>query len=355
MPLRLLALLSAAPLAAAAAAGAPAPLHAPSACDGLITVGPGGAFLDACGRTRVFHGINTVQKSPPYIPSATFSRDGNSLSAEDAALYASLGLNVVRLGIMWAGVAPLARGSYNDSYLAALNAMSQSIYETQGIYTFLDAHQDGFSEGFCDDGAPRWAATEYSRGAPAFPEPLARPINTSTDCGSIGGIPWAELYFTFAVGRAFQNLYNTSVGRKDFGDFWSMAVKAFAQNSGVLGWELLNEPWGCDVLENPDPLCILPSIADAELLQPFYESVTAALRAAEAAAGAPPRIVFSEPVTFDEFIPAGFSELPGGKGARGLSYHYYSLPDIFGYKNQVSARAADAARLDGGGILSEFE
>ena len=351
----LLALLSAAPLAAAAGAPAPlhAPLHAPTACDGLISVGAGGAFIDACGRTRVFHGVNTVQKSPPYIPSSDFSRDGNSLSAADAALYASLGLNVLRLGIMWAGAAPHARGAYNSTYLSALNAMSQSIYETQGIYTFLDSHQDGFSEAFCDDGAPAWAAIEYSRGAPAFPEPLARPINTSTDCGALGSIPWAELYFTYAVGQAFQNLYNTSVGKKDYGDFWSQAVTAFAGNAGVLGWELLNEPWAGNVLA--DPLRILPSIADAELLQPFYESVTAALRAAEAAAGAPPRIVFSEPVTYDVFFPAGFSELPGGKGARGLSYHYYSLPDVFGYQSQVETRAADATRLDGGGILSEFE
>ena len=259
------------------------------------------------------------------MPTSAFTRDGGSLSPEDAALWASLGFNVVRLGVMWAGAEPLSRGAYNDTYLALLAAQADAFYTAQGIYTFLDAHQDGFSEFFCDDGAPAWAAKEYSQGAPGFPEPLAPPINSTAQCGTLSGIPWAELYFTNAVGRAFQNLYASATGQRDFGNFWARVVGAFAGNKGVLGFELLNEPWAGDVLA--DPLRILPSVADATLLQPFYENVTALLRQGEAAAGAPARIVFSEPVTYDEFFPAGFSELPGGAGGRGLSYHYYSLPE----------------------------
>jgi hypothetical protein len=326
---------------------------APTACDGLIRVGSGGEFIDPCARTRFFHGLNAVEKGFPYIPSQTFTQDGGSLSAEDAALWASLGFNVVRLGVMWAGAAPVQRGEFNHTYLLSLARLSQSLYEAQGIYTFLDAHQDGFSEWFCDDGAPVWAAKEYSLGAPGFPMPLAPPINSSANCASIGSIPWGELYLTNAVGRAFQTLYATRQGQQDFGAFWGATVTAFAGVQGVLGWELLNEPWAGDVLA--DPLRILPSVADATLLGPFFSNVTNALRSAEAAAGAPHRIVFSEPVTWDNFFPVGFAELPGGEGSRGLSYHYYELPDIVGYAWQVDARAQDASRLGGAGILSEFE
>ena len=321
-------------------------------CDAAIHVGAGGAFTDACGRVRVFHGINAVAKSPPYAPSATYTGDGGSLSPTDAALWGSLGLNALRLGVMWAGVEPLARGGTNATYLSALSALQQTMY-SEGIFTMLDAHQDGFSEEFCDDGAPRWAAREYAAGAPGFPEPLARPINSTANCGAIGGIPWAELYFTSAVGRAFQVLYNTSQGRADFGRFWGAVAGALGGNAGILGYELLNEPWAGDVLA--DPLLLVPGVADAALLQPFYASVTAALRAAEARAGAPPRIVFAEPITWSEFFPVGFSELPGGAGARALSYHYYSAPDVIGYAAQVAARAADAARRGAGAILSEFD
>lgn len=315
----------------------------PTPCDGLIRVGPTGAYLDTCNRTRFFHGLNSVAKSPPYIP---------NISPDDATLWASLGMNVVRLGVMWAGAAPTARGSYNTTYLSALASLSQSLYTTQSMYTFLDAHQDGFSEYFCDDGAPRWAASEYSQGAPGFPLPLAPSINNN--CSALSGsIPWAELYFTNAVGQAFQTLYTTKMGQDDFAGFWGAAVTAYSSVTGVLGWELLNEPWAGDVLA--DPLRILPSVADAVNLQPFYMNVSVAIRAAEAAAGVAPRIIFSEPVTYDNFFPAGFSEIPGGEGGRGLSYHYYSLPDISGYRSNILTRASDAQRLGAGGILSEFD
>jgi hypothetical protein len=74
----------------------------------------------------------------------------------------------------------------------------------------LDAHQDGFSPAFCDDGAPPWAAVEYAAGVPGFPEPLAPPcaINNVTglpvNCSDCGNFPWSEYYMTHAVGRAFQ-------------------------------------------------------------------------------------------------------------------------------------------------------
>lgn len=100
---------------------------APTACDGLIRVGSGGEFIDPCLRTRFFHGLNAVENGFPYITSQTFTQDGGSLSAEDAALWASLGFNVVRLGVMWAGAAPVQRGEFNHTYLLSLARQSQSL------------------------------------------------------------------------------------------------------------------------------------------------------------------------------------------------------------------------------------
>ena len=221
--------------------------------------------------------------------------------------------------------------------------------------------QDGFSPYFCDDGAPSWAAREYSAGAPGFPSPIAPTFNKTPggdyDCSGGGSIPWAEYYFTSAVGLAFKTLYTTPTGQADYAAFWTAVIAAYAASSdagaGVLAMELMNEPWAGDVLA--DPLLLIPGVADGQMLQPFFANITLALRAAETAVGAPHRIVALEPSTFDNFVPAGFSPARGLWDLALLSYHYYSLPDVIGATWQVEARAADALRLGAWGLLTEFD
>lgn len=349
--------------AVVAAAATTAAAAAADPCDASLRV-DAGALVDACGRQRYFRGTNSVYKAPPWVaPADAFTGDGNSLSPTDGALFASLGWNALRLGTMWAGVLPTGRGAVNASYLAALTGVASSLYADYGVWSLLDAHQDLFSARFCADGAPGWAAAEYTANVSAangFPAPLAAPYAvdpvtgnpSSDDCGKFG---WGDYYVTHAVGAAFSALYNTSTGIADFSAFWAAVVAAFARVPGVLGYELLNEPWAGDVLA--DPLLLVPGVADSVYLQPFYGAVTAAIRSAEAAAGvASPRPVFAEPVTWDNFVPAGFTALPGAaEGLAALSVHYYSLPDIIGAAAQIGDRAADAARLHAVSFLTEFD
>ena len=51
----------------------------------------------------------------------------------------------------------------------------------------------------------------------------------------------------------------------------------------------------------------------------FYFNVSAAIRAAEAALGAPPRLALFEPITWDNFVPVGFDALPGAEWGAGGS------------------------------------
>lgn len=240
------------------------------------------------------------------------------------------------------------------------------LYQDYGISSLLDAHQDGFSPYFCDDGSPLFVAADCAgRSKGGFPEPLAKPIavNSTTlqpNCSGVSGIPWSELYFTYAVGACFDDLYihNSSLAATGFDAFWSDVVTAFAKapNGAVLAYELLNEPWSGDALR--DPLLMVPGEADKQRLQPFYGRLTKVIRAAEKAAGISPRIIAMEPVVFDDFIPAGFSSPSDAWPATGkemLAYHYYKLPNIEGPKLQVEYRYADARRLKASGILSEFD
>ena len=50
-------------------------------------------------------------------------------------------------------------------------------------------------------------------------------------------------YFSDAVGKAFQSLYDNEQGIADeFAMFWQAVAHEFANSSSVLGYELLNEP-----------------------------------------------------------------------------------------------------------------
>ena len=267
-------------------------------CDGPFVVSAGsGVMLDACGRERRFRGLNSVMKNPPFMYDAFNYRGGGlSLSPADAALWRSLGFNAVRLGAMWSGVSP-SRNTVNATYLDGMANLIRALHDGFGIHTLLDGHQDTFSPAFCNDGAPAWAAAVYSAGAPGFPEPLlpAFPLGNATglpspgDCARLG---WTDYYFTSAVGRAFQVLYTTPAAIADYGAFWAAIVASNRGNSAsLIGIEVLNEPWAGDTLA--DPLLLIPGLADAINLQPFYMNVSLAIRAAEMAAGAAKHILTS--------------------------------------------------------------
>ena len=71
-------------------------------------------FVDEHGRERIFHGTNVITKGRPWYP----TRDGydafTSLVREDFELMQSVGINSIRLGVMWPGVEP-HRGVYNKN------------------------------------------------------------------------------------------------------------------------------------------------------------------------------------------------------------------------------------------------
>ena len=64
-------------------------------------------IYDKQGGFRLFHGVNLVEKVPPYY---------YPYSEEDATKLQSWGMNGMRLGVMWPGVEP-REGYFNETYL----------------------------------------------------------------------------------------------------------------------------------------------------------------------------------------------------------------------------------------------
>eukprot|EP00285_Hemiselmis_virescens_P014172 CAMPEP_0173380962 /NCGR_PEP_ID=MMETSP1356-20130122/3497_1 /TAXON_ID=77927 ORGANISM="Hemiselmis virescens, Strain PCC157" /NCGR_SAMPLE_ID=MMETSP1356 /ASSEMBLY_ACC=CAM_ASM_000847 /LENGTH=397 /DNA_ID=CAMNT_0014334687 /DNA_START=1 /DNA_END=1190 /DNA_ORIENTATION=- len=305
-------------------------------------------FTDEEGRERVFHGVNAVVKGPPWLPTSGAFNLNTSLGADDFSFLQDLGVNVIRLGVMWAGVEPV-RGQYNTTYLKQAKALAAEAAQ-YGIYTLIDMHQDVMSEKFCGEGVPGWAA--QPSGTLGFPLPRAMaytqvdPITkfpSGKDCNKLG---WPNYYLTEAASTAFQNLYDNKDGLLDaWGAMWAQVALTFKGDKHIIGLELINEPWAGDVVHNPSLL--LPGEAARQNLQPAYDSLAKAIRAVD-----PTVLIFFEGVTWAQ---PGFKAVPGG-AAFGeysvLAYHHYEIPAGPRLGNtsttDVKARISDAGHLGAG-------
>eukprot|EP01116_Phalansterium_solitarium_P023997 TRINITY_DN8650_c0_g1_i1.p1 TRINITY_DN8650_c0_g1~~TRINITY_DN8650_c0_g1_i1.p1 ORF type:complete len:444 (-),score=146.12 TRINITY_DN8650_c0_g1_i1:257-1588(-) len=312
-------------------------------------------FVDAYGRVRIFHGLNIVYKNPPYYPTTL-------VTDEALDFYEEMGFTMARLGVLWIGAEP-ARGTFDESYLNASSAVAASLAQ-RGMYSLIDSHQDILSPKFCGDGTPMWAAVPAPDAKP-FAEPIfaQQPIDNNTgyptECGEHA---WASYYFTEQCSTAFQNIYDNYDGLRDaFVGFWQRLAGQFANQSNILGLELMNEPWAGDVYKNP--LLLIPGVADRVNLQPMYDQLNEVIRAVW-----PDYTIFYEPVTWD-VSPVGFDHVPGGAkfvDRSVLSWHFYCWifdnnmkPVDWTLCNSLQGdffdvRKGDVKRLGGAGFLTEF-
>ncbi|KAG0618715.1 hypothetical protein M758_4G087200 [Ceratodon purpureus] len=366
-----------------------------------------GMIIDSGGRERIFHGLNVVMKASPWHPTTDMFDPELSFADADIAMLRSWGLNVVRLGVMWPGVEP-QRGQVNQTYLEIMQTIVRKLHAA-GIVTLLEFHQDLLSSRFCGEGIPSWVLDsthmisetnskdvflgsddrllpsgdgfswwEFLRDAvlrfvplssmsltgksfvESFPEPLSgrwplgpdSPGDHSQQQPSeeqCDKHPWAWYYFSFAVSRAFQSLYENTWGWADlFARYWQVVASTFRNQPGVLGYELINEPWAGDMYHNP--LLLVPGVADHYNLAPFYEKLQLAIRDVD-----PDRILFMETVTFED-VRCGFSSVPGGAQFQNrtvLSYHYYQPPN-FMPRQAIRERIRESKKLGCGAMLTEF-
>lgn len=221
-------------------------------------------FEDALGRATLVRGVNAGgrAKFPPFFP-FPFAESGYE-GQEDAAPFddemaqyidkiEEWGLTAVRLPFSWEAVEPV-RGEYDAVFTDRLVRFAQA-FSDRDIRVILDFHQDVFSRSFCGDGFPLWAQSD--------PE---RPIPPIEECDS-----WFMQYMNGDndVGIEFARFWENEDGLQDaLMEMWRHVIQATAHVDGVVGAELINEPW-----EGPIDQAVWAKDYLKPLLERFYDLV----------------------------------------------------------------------------------
>eukprot|EP00768_Dysnectes_brevis_P005632 gnl/Dysnectes_brevis/4145_a5461_719.p1 GENE.gnl/Dysnectes_brevis/4145_a5461_719~~gnl/Dysnectes_brevis/4145_a5461_719.p1 ORF type:complete len:521 (+),score=150.68 gnl/Dysnectes_brevis/4145_a5461_719:78-1640(+) len=242
---------------------------------------------DEDGRELIFHGVNVVYKIAPFLPDIDGAwNPDTSFNEQDVQILQDLGLNLVRLGVMWGGTYPDLH-MFNVTYLQEIDRIVTMLADA-GIYTIIDLHQDLLSERYCGEGVPTWAVPASRDAVSPFALPILDRLELDEE-----GYPSRDdcldhsfglFYSSDAVGALFECLYTDcdpyapGDGSRlftllsEFERHWAAVAAYFKGKQYVLGYDILNEPWPGDIYAHP--LYLLESkTVEAEVLQPFYERV----------------------------------------------------------------------------------
>ena len=185
-------------------------------------------FVDQSGRQVILHGINV----------GGLDKQGEEWSQpkDNFPLLHQWGFNCIRMQIHWSEIEPEC-GKYDEVYLKALDQRIKNAVNN-GLYVFLDMHQDLWGPKSSGDGAPLWATLDEGK-------PHLKP-----------GPLWSDAYMTSPmVQTAFDNFWKNApgpdgVGIQDrFALAWQQVVKRYTECPAVIGYEILNEPSSGSIMQ----------------------------------------------------------------------------------------------------------
>lgn len=193
----------------------------------------GTRLVDPNGKQVHFRGINLINKGikrpdgawdfDPTWPDAVWQR------------FADLGMNAVRLGIIWAALEPVP-GQYDERYINLIKHQLDLAAQA-GMSVLLDMHQDLYAQRF-SDGAPDWAV-------------LTDAPYEATDL-------WSDAYLSSpAVQQAWDAFWEnkevpqTGRGLQDhYAALWAHLAAAFHDHPALFAYDIMNEPApGSQILE----------------------------------------------------------------------------------------------------------
>jgi endoglycosylceramidase len=253
---------------------------------------------DDAGRAVLLHGVNAVWKIAPYFP----PDEAAGFTAADADYLAANGFNVVRLGVLFAGVMP-QQDVIDAAYLESVDRVVH-LLASRHIWVLLDFHQDMLNEKYQGEGFPSWAVDDGGF-----------PINDANK-----GFPGNE-FASLALNRAFDNFWaNSGDVWSRYRDAWIAVATRWQDQDYLLGYDLFNEPWP----GTQWPTCFeMDCTAFDQTLQTFFEGVLQGVRSVDVE-----HFAFIEPQQlFDFGAPSSMTAI--ADPALGLSWHSYCSSTLF--------------------------
>ena len=183
---------------------------------------------DRQGRSVLLRGVNMSgdSKVPPFMP------------VTDAAMLDPLpdwGINTLRLLFTWEAYEP-RRCQYDAAYLQYYEQIVQWA-AARNIYVIVDFHQDAYSRfsiDGCGEGFPEWAL--YSGIARKQPD-------NGHACEGWG----TKMIFDLSHHNTWHHFHaNTEGARSRYIEMTRSVAERMAKYPNVIGYELINEPWGND-------------------------------------------------------------------------------------------------------------
>ncbi|HEY9033782.1 MAG TPA: cellulase family glycosylhydrolase [Pseudomonadales bacterium] len=183
---------------------------------------------DADGRVVMLRGINLSgdSKMPPFTP------------ITDAAMLDPLpdwGINTLRLLFTWEAL-EANRCHYDEAYMQYYEQVVEWAAE-RDLYVIVDFHQDAYSRysiDGCGEGFPEWAIhSSVERKTP----------DNSEACEGWG----TKMIFDLSHHKTWEHFHKDSEGAKTrYIDMARFVADRMAKHANVIGYELVNEPWGTD-------------------------------------------------------------------------------------------------------------
>jgi len=278
-------------------------------------------FLDSENRYTLFHGVNVVVKLPPYIPNTEEFDPYMSFTDYDIEILKRLGINLVRLGIIWESIEK-KEGEYDMEHL---EKMSEIVYklEKNGIAVLIDAHQDMFSRLFCGEGAPKFYTEKLYYETKCEQNILSQlfkllgaciPLSTNNWNYDKDGLPlisdcvkssFIDYHKSPELQSVMNSFYNNQNGVLDaFINFWKVLANKFKGRKNVLGYDFWNEPWTANLWS--DIRSLKPGYVDDKLVAPMYSKLNNEIEKIDN-----DYILFYEPVPFPDTLPL-FGGVPLG-------------------------------------------